>query len=111
MPDIQAHIHARKEDSPQARFSNFFRSEVAVAFTFGGAIIGGFIYLTSPVHTLQLDMALLQQSLQQIKNNDLTHIELEINSINTKLEEYNKTQVQQGQQLTEALTILRSLKK
>lgn len=110
MPDIQAHIHTRKEDAT-GKFSNFFRSEVAVAFTFGGAIIGGFIYLTSPVHSLNIQMALLEQQLRQIKDNDLTHIELKMTSLDARLDEYNKTQVQQGQQLTEALTILRSLKK
>lgn len=102
------HVHGRENDNHKnSMFEKWFRGEVAMAFTFGGAIIGAFIYLTSPINSLRTDQALIQQALLQIKNNDLTHMELEITSINTRLDDYNKEQIVQGQQLTEVLTLLK----
>lgn len=95
------------EHPNEGRFDKWFRSEVGAAFAFGAVLVSVFIYLTAPVNVLKTDNALIQQQLSQIKNNDLTHIELEIASINTRLDEYSKQQIIQGQQLTQILTIIK----
>lgn len=88
-------------------FSRWFRSEVAISFSVGVAVAAVVLWLTGQISPLNTQIALLQQDVSNIKNNDLTHIELEITAINTKQETFQTTQITQGQQLTEVLTLLK----
>lgn len=92
----------------QSAFSRWFRSEVGAAFAVGVAVAGVLMFILNQTNPLKTDVALLQQELSEIKNNDLTHIELEINAIDTTQGNFQNTQVLQGQQLTEILTILKT---
>ncbi len=88
-------------------FNRWFRSEVGAAFAVGVAVAGVLMFILNQTNPLQTQTALLQQELSEIKNNDLTHIELEIGAEQQVMTDFNKIQIAQGQQITEILTILR----
>lgn len=91
----------------EASLNKWFRSEVAVAFSIGAVVAGAIMFIVNSTYPIKTDVALLNQSVQSIKDNDLTHIELEITGINSTLSAYQATQIDQGKQITEILTLLK----
>jgi len=94
-------------EDEQETFSKWFNWQIGVAFTIGVAVAGVVLWFTGQINPLNTQIALLNQSVENIKNNDLTHIELEISSINTQIQTFNDQQNIQNDKLTEILTILK----
>jgi len=88
-------------------FDKWFKSEIAIAFTVGLAVASTILWFFAQLNPLNTQIALLNQSIDSIKNNDLTHIELEITTINSEIATFQTQQNSQDQQLTEILTILK----
>lgn len=93
-------------NNEQSAFTRYFRSEVGAAFAVGAAVAGVIMFILNQTNPLQTQLAVTQQELSEIKNNDLTHIELEIAAEQQVMTDFNKIQTTQGQQITEILTIL-----
>lgn len=88
-------------------FTKWFRGEIAVAFSIGGAVAGAIIFIMSPINNLNTQMAVINNIVGELKSNDLVHIEL-------KQTEMTSTLVSQQTQITdinnkviEILTILK----
>lgn len=67
------------------QFSKWFRSELVTAFAVGSVVAGIVMWFMSPINSLNTQMAVMQNQLDNIKNNDLTHINNSLVSEDTKL--------------------------
>lgn len=95
----------------QSTFNKYFRGEVAAGFAVGACVVSILMFFINRTQPIETSQALIQQQLSQIKNNDLTHIELEITQINQRQDDFQKVQIDQGKQLTQILTIIQEQKK
>ena len=94
-------------EDEQTSYAKWFNWQIGVAFTIGLAVASVVLWFTGQLNPMNTQIALLNQSMEYIKNNDLTHIELEINTINAEIAVIQDGQNSQNQQLTEILTILK----
>jgi len=94
-------------ETSQGSFERWFSWQVGVSFTVGCAVAGFLMFIMNQTFPLTTQIALINQDVNNIKNNDITHIELEINTINTTISAIQAGQSDQDKQLTEILTILK----
>ena len=74
------------EDNQQ-QFNKWLKSEVVTAFAIGSVVAGIVVWFLSPINELNTQMAVMQNQLNNIKNNDLTHIEAGITTQNARLDD------------------------
>lgn len=91
----------------QSNFTKWFRSEVAAAFAIGVAVAGSLLFLMSPIAELKTQMAVLQNTVAELKSNDLVHIELEVTKNTNTLDEQQAQLIDTNNKVIEILTILR----
>lgn len=94
-------------ENNESNFNKWFRSEVAAAFALGSVVAGGVVYLMAPVNRLDIDMAVIQNQVAELKSNDLTHIELEETAAAAKLDAQQAQIIDLSNKMTEVLTILK----
>lgn len=82
--------------------------ESKVAFLFASII--PLIIGISFIYSIKTDLAVDRQVLSDVKNNDLTHFELELQDTNSRLNSLQLHQEQLQNDMTKVLTILASKK-
>ena len=92
----------------ESKWTQWFRAEVAVAFAIGAAVAGVLIFFLTPLNAINTQMAVIQNEIAQIKNNDIAHIEIEISGINAKLEAQNQTSIDLLKQVVETNTLIKT---
>lgn len=89
------------------KLKKWFKGEIAIAFAVGSLVVGAINYFSSPVNSLNVQMAVVQNQIAELKANDLVHIELE----QTDLTQQQTDEVGQindlDNKVTEILTILK----
>lgn len=78
-----------------------------MAFSIGAFVAGGITYITSPINKLDLQLAVLETQVTNIKNNDLVHISAQQAETSETIENLRKDQLEQTKQLTEILVLLK----
>ena len=77
-------------ENNEQQFNKWLRSEVVTAFAIGSVVAGAVVWFLSPINQLNTQMAVMQTQLDNIKNNDLTHIESGITTQNARLDDLQK---------------------
>lgn len=93
------------EQTSQMNFTKWLRSEASIAFAIGAVVVSGINYFTSPVHKLDIQMAVMQNQIAEIKSNDLVHIELELTRANGTIESQQKQITDINDKLTELIIL------
>lgn len=91
----------------EEKLNKWLRSEVAVAFAIGSAVVAIISYFMNPVRTLETGMAVLQTQVTNIKNNDLVHIFESQTKTETTIEAIQAQQIKNTVQLQQILDILK----
>lgn len=91
----------------EENIKKWFKSEILIAFSIGSVVVGAINYFSSPVNTLNVQMAVVQNQIAELKSNDLVHIELEQTQAAQSLIDQEKQISDLNNKTTEILTILK----
>lgn len=92
-----------KEES----IKKWLKSEILIAFSVGSVVVGAINYFSSPVNNLNVQMAVVQNQIAELKSNDLVHIELEATETKQTLVDQQKSISDLNDKTTQILTILK----
>lgn len=95
----------------EAQFNKWFDARVLAAFAIGSVVAGVILWFSGQINPLGTDVALLKQQLDNIKNNDLTHIEIEVSKLSGKQDAEQIQINDMNNKITQILTILNEKKK
>ena len=91
----------------ETSFNKWFRTEMGVAFAIGAAVSGILVWFMVPVYSLNTQVAVIQNQIAEIKSNDLTHIELIQQQIQTRLDTQQIQINDMDNKITEILVTLK----
>lgn len=93
----------------ESQFNKWFDGRILAAFTIGSIVAGCILWFSGQINPLGTDVALLKQQIDNIKNNDLAHIEVEVSKLSGK-QDAEQIQINDiNNKLTQVLTILNQL--
>lgn len=88
------------------RLRKLLFNEISFIFSICAVVIGIFIYFTKPDQEMAMDIALIKQDIQTIKNNELSHIQENLDRLCSEAEAREKLINENQAKIIRILTIL-----
>lgn len=90
----------------QGYLNKWLRAEVGAAFAVGLAVAGIMIYFTTPINSLNTQIAVINNQISELKSNDLVHIELQVTNTSARLDDLQKQLIENTKTLEEILVLV-----